>query len=61
MTKYHGNNAGGASMRNVDMDEDFLDEYAREEEEFYLDDDELVDSDEIDAWRAAFNRGYKAA
>ena len=46
---------GGAKMKDIE------DEMVTQEEEMYMDDEELVDNDDMDAWIAAFNRGYKAA
>ena len=46
---------GGAKMKDIE------EEMVVEEEEMYMDDEELVDNDDMDAWIAAFNRGYKAA
>ena len=49
---------GGAKMKNI---EDEVIDLAIEEDEMYVDDEDLVDNDDMDAWIAAFNKGYKAA
>ena len=45
-------------MKNVEFDEGMIDVM---EEEMYMDDEDMVDNDDLDAFTAAFNRGYKTA
>ena len=47
-------------MKEIDIDEELL-EQGVIEDSGYLDDEEAVDNDELDAFTAAFNKGWKTA
>ncbi len=47
-------------MRNVDVDEELLDE-SSEDEGMYLNEEELLENDEISPFEEAFIKGYGSA